>query len=290
MDLKLLEKLKKLTIIAMVSDDYLMEKLVLKGGNALDLFYGISPRASLDLDFSMPDDFRKDEIENIKTKIEKSLRDTFAVEGFAVFDFKFTERPEQRRDDADPTWGGYGIEFKIISSDEFNKSKNLDYLRRHAIEVDSEHGRKLEIDISKFEYCEDKEEKDIEGYTVYVYPLRLILIEKIRAICQQVSDYQKIMGSSRKARARDFFDIYVIMKEINTDLNGNDNKGLLKTIFQTKKVPLRYLKLVRDDKEFHRQGFASLKDTMKPGMKLETFDFYFDYVADILEQIEFGEQ
>jgi len=51
MNLKFLEKLKKLTIIAMVSDDYLMEKLVLKGGNALDLFYGISPRASLDLDF-----------------------------------------------------------------------------------------------------------------------------------------------------------------------------------------------------------------------------------------------
>jgi predicted nucleotidyltransferase component of viral defense system len=61
MDLELLERLKKLTIIAMVSDDYLMEKLVLKGGNALDLFYGISPRASLDLDFSMPDDFKSNE-------------------------------------------------------------------------------------------------------------------------------------------------------------------------------------------------------------------------------------
>jgi len=34
MNLELLERLKKLTIIAMVSDDYLMEKLVLKGGNA----------------------------------------------------------------------------------------------------------------------------------------------------------------------------------------------------------------------------------------------------------------
>ena len=36
--------------------------------------------------------------------------------------FKFEERPEQQRDNADPTWGGYGIEFKIIGSDEFNKS------------------------------------------------------------------------------------------------------------------------------------------------------------------------
>ena len=100
MYLELLEKLKKLTIIAMVSDDYLMEKLVLKGGNALDLFYGISPRASLDLDFSMPDDFKSNELESVKTKIENLLHDTFVREGFAIFDFKFLERPEHQRDSA----------------------------------------------------------------------------------------------------------------------------------------------------------------------------------------------
>jgi predicted nucleotidyltransferase component of viral defense system len=31
-----------------------MDQLVLKGGNALDLIYGISTRASMDLDFSVP--------------------------------------------------------------------------------------------------------------------------------------------------------------------------------------------------------------------------------------------
>jgi len=167
MNLELLEKLKKLTIIAMVSDDYLMEKLVLKGGNALDLFYGISPRASLDLDFSMPDDFKSNELEGIKTKIENLLHDTFAREGFAIFDFKFLERPEHQRDSADPTWGGYGIEFKIISSEEFNKSKDLDHLRRHAIEVDSDHGRKLEIDISKYEYC-DKGGRTVQSQDYHI--------------------------------------------------------------------------------------------------------------------------
>jgi hypothetical protein len=113
LNLELLERLKKLTIIAMVSDDYLMEKLVLKGGNALDLFYGISPRASLD--FSMSDDFESNELEGVKAKIENLLHDTFAREGFTVFDFKFLERPEQQREDVEPTWGGYGIEFRLIN-------------------------------------------------------------------------------------------------------------------------------------------------------------------------------
>ena len=37
-----IDKIKRLTIIAMVSDDYLMEQLVLKGGNAIDIVYQFS--------------------------------------------------------------------------------------------------------------------------------------------------------------------------------------------------------------------------------------------------------
>jgi len=48
-----IDKIKKLVIIALVSDDYLMEQLVLKGGNAIDLVYQISGRASVDLDYSV---------------------------------------------------------------------------------------------------------------------------------------------------------------------------------------------------------------------------------------------
>jgi hypothetical protein len=44
-ELERLETIKIHAIIAMFSDDELMEKLVLKGGNALDLIYRISPRA-----------------------------------------------------------------------------------------------------------------------------------------------------------------------------------------------------------------------------------------------------
>jgi hypothetical protein len=64
MDINLVSKIKRLVIIALASDDELMESLVLKGGNAIDLAYppakkGLS-RASYDLDYSIEKgDFRK---------------------------------------------------------------------------------------------------------------------------------------------------------------------------------------------------------------------------------------
>ncbi|MGA3084518.1 MAG: nucleotidyl transferase AbiEii/AbiGii toxin family protein [Thermodesulfobacteriota bacterium] len=62
MDLNFLTKIKQLTIIALFSDDFLMERLVLKGGNAIDLIYKISSRASIDLDFSIALDFKEEEL------------------------------------------------------------------------------------------------------------------------------------------------------------------------------------------------------------------------------------
>jgi predicted nucleotidyltransferase component of viral defense system len=50
-------EVRRLTIVALFSDDLLFEQVVLKGGNALNLVYGLSPRTSLDLDFSLENDF-----------------------------------------------------------------------------------------------------------------------------------------------------------------------------------------------------------------------------------------
>ena len=53
MDIKQVEKIKKLATIAMFSDDDLMEMLVLKGANALEIVHGLAVRTSIDLDFSV---------------------------------------------------------------------------------------------------------------------------------------------------------------------------------------------------------------------------------------------
>lgn len=55
--LEFLQRVRTLVVVAMFSDDVLMRRLVLKGGNLMDLVYDISARSSLDVDFSIDGDF-----------------------------------------------------------------------------------------------------------------------------------------------------------------------------------------------------------------------------------------
>jgi hypothetical protein len=77
MNQELLEKIKKLTLSALLADDLLMGVLVLKGGNALGLAYDITNRGSLDIDFSMEKDFTVDERRRIGNQVSYLLNDEF---------------------------------------------------------------------------------------------------------------------------------------------------------------------------------------------------------------------
>lgn len=194
----------------MFSDDYLMEMLVLKGGNALDIVYKIADRASMDLDFSISNKFKEDELIVIEEKIKNSLEKTFREENYVVFNVDFVERPKRIKPGMEDFWGGYRVEFKVIERDKYNENpSDLDYLRKHAAIVGKKQRKRFIIDISKFEYCELKEEVDLDGYTIYVYTPAMLAFEKLRAICQQMPEYSTIVKNpGQSARARDFFDIY----------------------------------------------------------------------------------
>ena len=64
-DAKEFLKIKKLALISLVSDDILMDKLVLKGGTCLELAYKIHCRSSKDIDFSIDNEFTDAEIMGI---------------------------------------------------------------------------------------------------------------------------------------------------------------------------------------------------------------------------------
>ena len=280
-----IEKIKRLAIIAMVSNDYLMEQLVLKGGNAIDIVYQLSGRASIDLDYSMPTDFKGHEVSEITETIKDVLSATFAEEELSVFDFNFEEKPSGiGQIDEMEFWGGYQIEFKLIPSDILSEhAENLKLLRRTATIVGPDNRRTFKIDIGKFEYCSGKVARELDGYTLYVYSTEMLVLEKLRAICQQIPEYRKIVKSHPPAaRARDFFDIYTITQQFPIDMNSQRIKELLAAIFATKKVPLDYLNQVLMHRDFHRRDFVSLKDTVKSGVELKDFDFYFDYVIDMI--------
>jgi predicted nucleotidyltransferase component of viral defense system len=288
MDIENLEQIKKLVIISLFSDDDLLESLVLKGGNALDIVYKVALRASIDLDFSIEREFSEEEINIVEAKIKRVLQETFREEGYEVFDISFAERPEALSVEMEDFWGGYRIEFKIIETQKYETLANdLSLLRRHATVVGPRHKKKFMVDISKFEYCIPKQEWDIEGYTIFVYTPEMIVFEKLRAICQQMPEYSEVVRSpSQSARARDFFDIYTVLENFPIDFQSSENIQLLRNIFEAKKVPLKLIGRIENYRNYHREDFVSVKDTVKKGMPLEDFDYYFDYVLEKCRALE----
>lgn len=288
MDLTQIERIQRLAIVALVSDDYLMEQLVLKGGNAINLIYQISGRASMDLDFSMPSDFEEGQMDSIQSKIEELLKETFQQEGLIAFDIKITKKPDKiKKPDTMEFWGGYQITFKVIPESIYDSySDNIESLRKRSTVIGPKDRKVFTIDISKFEYCDDKVAKDIDGYTLYVYTTEMIVLEKIRAICQQLPEYCEIVQRhDPNPRARDFFDIYTINQFYPIDFNSPRTNELLTACFKSKKVPLNFIHKVDSQREFHRTGYPSLRDTVNINEDLKDFDFYFDYVVAILNSI-----
>ena len=285
-----IELVKKLVIIAMFSDEDLFDRLVLKGGNAMDLLYRLSTRASVDIDFSMESDFGIAEREGISGRIERTLAQTFREAGFEVFDFKLEEKPRGLTPEMADFWGGYGVEFKLATKEKFAElSANIDALRRAALQLGQ--GPKFLIDISKHEYTTGKEAFELDNYRVYVYTPEMIVCEKLRAICQQMPEYAPVIkraGRPGSSRARDFLDIHVLVTQRNIDLTTKENRDLLRHIFEAKRVPLPLLRKIdrSDVREFHRLNFEAVKATVKPGIELETFNFYVDFVVDLVKQLE----
>ena len=99
-----LDVIKRAAVVAMFADDDLMDILVLKGGNAMDLVHRVSSRASVDLDFSMKADL---DHEAALPKLEKALQRTFANHGYQAFDIHLKVRPGKMPDELAAFWGGY---------------------------------------------------------------------------------------------------------------------------------------------------------------------------------------
>jgi predicted nucleotidyltransferase component of viral defense system len=278
-----LREIRRLVIIALFSDDELMERFVLKGGNALDIVYSIGNRSSVDIDLSISDDFT--DVKDAESRIFNSLKSRFAASGYVVFDESFSPRPSRIRSGQSPRWGGYAVEFKLIDKETFEKYKdNWAKLQQIAAPIDSNQGRKFKIDISKYEFIEPKEETELDDFTIYVYSLPMMVIEKLRAICQQLPEYEQRGYST--PRARDFYDIHTIVTAGKLDITTPENVELVKNIFEAKEVPLNFLEKIylRETRDFHSVDWEAVKQSTTD--ELEEFDFYFDFVVQIIDRLK----
>ena len=184
---------------------------------------------------------------------------------------------------------GNVFSFKLIEAEKYTRlADDPERLRKQATVVREDNKRTFTIDISKYEYCDSKEPFELDGFTIYVYPPLIIIYEKLRALCQQLASYGSIVPTMRpRPRARDFFDIYSLLENPATtvDLCASEHLPLLQAVFSAKKVPLDFLRQLAAEREFHRQNFSAVRDTVSPSVDLQSFDFYFDYVMEQVTRI-----
>lgn len=202
------EKVKRLTIIALVSDDKLVDLLVLKGGNAIQFFDGVQGpvRRSLDLDFSL--DGELGPIGEARDKLKRLLEKTFSEEGLDVLDVELEDAPAlKEHDELGSFWRGYKLTFKVITKDRASKfAGNLNKQREASVPIQPGGSHTFVVEFSAHEHCGGKVERKLDGYRFYAYSEIMLVCEKVRAICQQMAEYRELVKSQPRPRARDFFD------------------------------------------------------------------------------------
>ena len=271
-----LDKIKRLTLRALMSDETLMHSLVLKGGNALHLVYEITNRSSIDIDFSVGGEFSQEEFNTISHWIDKLLNNVFNNEGFTAFDVKFIEKPKSG---SIPEWKGYLLEFKVIENEKVDG--DIAKMRRNAIKLNDQ-SPKYTVDISAYEYVDSAKITELDGVILKVYTLEMILLEKVRALCQTMPEYKEIVTSAKqKYRARDIYDINLIYSNRKLNLN----KELLIDIFEAKQVPLGLINNLERLREYNRENWDTVKATISEENRvaLKEYDYYFDKMLEIVK-------
>jgi len=282
-----LTEIKRAAVVGLISEKPLGERLVLKGGNALELVHRISTRASFDVDFSIEGEFES--VDWLRNRAELGLERQFRSLGLRSFDVTVEDRPPQLSDDLRDFWGGYLVTFKVIELSQFERWRNdIELLRRHSLSVGPRNSTKFEVEISCHEWCAHRQTIRFEGHDLLVYTPEMIVSEKLRAICQQMREYGPVVKRMRAGsmRPRDFFDIVTIREWFpGIEWTSGSFLDLVTMSFQAKRVPLELLARIESAREFHRAGFDSLRATVRPGVVLEEFDRYFDDVVSFASSL-----
>jgi hypothetical protein len=74
--------------------------------------------------------------------------------------------------------------------------------------------------------------------------------------------------------------------EAALDISSEKNKEILSEMFKMKKVPLEFLGLMENYRNFHKADFPSVIATVRPEVKLRNFDFYFDFTLALVQDLK----
>ncbi len=265
------------TILALYQSSDLANHLFLKGGSALRLFDHQTSRLSIDADFSIESEL--DDPERFFDTIKSCVESRFERHQLDVIDFKSKKKPKTSPENRPDWWGGWCCEFKLV--DQIHSEKTLETRRRHALKPDGANSPKITIDISEHEYCGTHRSKTIGGIKIQGYSRELLVLEKLRAICQQHPDYKYRRS---KNRSRDFYDIYELTADFDDAFVKKCSRHLTK-VFAAKEVPLEILKAIWNEEfiDEQRRGFEQVRDTVRG--KLYDFDMYVEHIRFLIRDI-----
>jgi len=277
------ERVRKLTMLALFADDELLEHIVLKGGNVLALLYKMANRTSMDVDASLEEDFPWS-LEETEKKLCTAFERVFGQEGLEVFDAKLAHKPKISGKDQDPRFTGYEFTFKVIERERVKDYEGREHRKRaESVAVGPNQERIMKVEFSPYEFITGAKKFEVEGYIIQAYSLALIAVEKLRAICQQFPDYEG--RKTKSSRSRDFFDIYHLVAGRHVNFEDSETLALVTPVFNAKSVSLNYLTRLDEVRELHSETFEVLKATVPADIKVESFDFYFDFVKKIAEKL-----
>ncbi len=140
----------------------------------------------------------------------------------------------------------------------------------------------IAIEISEREYCDLQRTRKIRGILVHGYTRESLVLEKLRAICQQHPDYR---FRSQKNRARDFYDIHrLCQKPMSAAFLGRCHKHL-PLVFGAKEVPPLLLKALWDEQflETQREGFPEVIASTTG--KVHAFEVYVEFLRYLVQRI-----
>lgn len=274
-----IEEVLREVIIAIYSSPRLAKLLILKGGSAMRMFDDLRSRLSFDADFSIEKPLKR--VAPVKNEMKKCLTSRFSAHSFDIIDFHFDRRPKAENRDFPAWWGGWRCEFKLVSRK--HRGKSLDAKRRFALKPEPSPSPKITIDLSEHEYCGKKRTKTVDGSKIQAYSKEMLVLEKLRAICQQHPEYP--YRRERKNRARDFYDIYALTIYASGEFIARC-KQHVKAVFAAKEVGLWLLRALWDDYDFideFRRGFELVKNTVSG--KVEDFETYLEHVRFLVQDI-----
>jgi len=270
-----IEEVIDISIVGIFSDKYLSDRLVLKGGAALRLMENLDERLSTDMDFST----REAMDGKLFDRLEKVLARTFKRHKYDVIDFKPMRKPKESRD-RPKWWGGWRCGFKLSQMDKHNLS--AERRRKQALIPEGSNSSVVEIEISEYEYCGRVRHKKIKGVRINGYSRPLLVVEKLRAICQQHPSYKY---RTKKNRARDLVDIYHLTKDHRTERFLKECRTELPESFEAKEVDVDFLDALNEEKfsDTLRAGFPQVEDDLKD--RPYPFETYLEYVRDLVNKI-----